>query len=197
MCWLLVSLVVYCCCYSKKLKKNTFSICNQIVGFFFGAIPWLKNLIIGDSAPLKVIQDSIKLLGYVRFLFYLWERYVPRKKHLKIICVVLIRISYVWTTSRTYLIHIFHSSYTSPGICFNLDPHIPFVVNFYIVNYYSLLKCFTKPWSVNILNKLQHFKQCKWLLCDVSIPHLKFQFLVADWITNCAAKGQYLASPLY
>ncbi|KAG5534469.1 hypothetical protein RHGRI_022563 [Rhododendron griersonianum] len=34
-----------------------------IVGFFFGAIPWLKNLIIGDTAPLRVIQDSIKLLG--------------------------------------------------------------------------------------------------------------------------------------
>ncbi|KAF7136463.1 hypothetical protein RHSIM_Rhsim08G0026700 [Rhododendron simsii] len=34
-----------------------------IVGFFFGATPWLKNLIIGDTAPLRVIQDSIKLLG--------------------------------------------------------------------------------------------------------------------------------------
>ncbi|KAL7231183.1 hypothetical protein ACSBR2_009451 [Camellia fascicularis] len=36
---------------------------SAIVGFFFGAIPWLKNLIIGESAPLRVIQDSIKLLG--------------------------------------------------------------------------------------------------------------------------------------
>lgn len=34
-----------------------------IVGFFVGAIPWLKNLVIGDTAPLRVIQDSIKLLG--------------------------------------------------------------------------------------------------------------------------------------
>ncbi|KAL5706084.1 Protein PIN-LIKES 7 [Ranunculus cassubicifolius] len=34
-----------------------------IVGFIFGATPWLKKLIIGDNAPLRVIQDSIKLLG--------------------------------------------------------------------------------------------------------------------------------------
>ncbi|XP_010029570.2 protein PIN-LIKES 7 [Eucalyptus grandis] len=34
-----------------------------ILGFIFGAISWLRKLIIGDSAPLRVIQDSIKLLG--------------------------------------------------------------------------------------------------------------------------------------
>lgn len=34
-----------------------------IIGFIFGAITWLKNLIVGDSAPLHVIQDSITLLG--------------------------------------------------------------------------------------------------------------------------------------
>ncbi|KAL3525157.1 hypothetical protein ACH5RR_013529 [Cinchona calisaya] len=34
-----------------------------IIGFIFGAIEWLKNLIIGDNAPLHVIQDSITLLG--------------------------------------------------------------------------------------------------------------------------------------
>ncbi|GKV21878.1 hypothetical protein SLEP1_g31814 [Rubroshorea leprosula] len=34
-----------------------------IIGFIVGAIPWLKNLIIGNGAPLRVIQDSIKLLG--------------------------------------------------------------------------------------------------------------------------------------
>ncbi|OVA14769.1 Auxin efflux carrier [Macleaya cordata] len=34
-----------------------------ILGFLFGATPWLKNLIIGEGAPLRVIQDSIKLLG--------------------------------------------------------------------------------------------------------------------------------------
>ncbi|PIA46658.1 hypothetical protein AQUCO_01500300v1 [Aquilegia coerulea] len=34
-----------------------------IIGFVFGATPWLKGLIIGSSAPLRVIQDSIKLLG--------------------------------------------------------------------------------------------------------------------------------------
>lgn len=34
-----------------------------IIGFIFGAITWLKNLIIGDNAPFHVIQDSIALLG--------------------------------------------------------------------------------------------------------------------------------------
>lgn len=36
---------------------------GAIAGFIFGAVPWLKNLIIGDDAPLRVIQDSITLLG--------------------------------------------------------------------------------------------------------------------------------------
>ncbi|KAG9442549.1 hypothetical protein H6P81_018403 [Aristolochia fimbriata] len=34
-----------------------------IWGFLFGAVPWLKSLLIGSNAPLRVIQDSIKLLG--------------------------------------------------------------------------------------------------------------------------------------
>ncbi|CDP01772.1 unnamed protein product [Coffea canephora] len=34
-----------------------------IIGLIFGAITWLRNLIIGDNAPLHVIQDSIALLG--------------------------------------------------------------------------------------------------------------------------------------
>uniref|UniRef100_A0A5B6ZVX9 Auxin efflux carrier family protein n=1 Tax=Davidia involucrata TaxID=16924 RepID=A0A5B6ZVX9_DAVIN len=36
---------------------------GAIVGFIFGAIPWLRHLVIGDTAPLRVIQDSLKLLG--------------------------------------------------------------------------------------------------------------------------------------
>ncbi|GKA47556.1 PIN-LIKES 7-like protein [Tanacetum coccineum] len=36
---------------------------GAIAGFIFGAVPWLKNLLIGDDAPLRVIQDSITLLG--------------------------------------------------------------------------------------------------------------------------------------
>ncbi|KAL9328319.1 hypothetical protein ACSQ67_003322 [Phaseolus vulgaris] len=32
-------------------------------GFLFGAVAWLRNLIIGDNAPLHVIQDSLQLLG--------------------------------------------------------------------------------------------------------------------------------------
>lgn len=36
---------------------------SAVLGLIFGAITWLKHLIIGPSAPLHVIQDSIKLLG--------------------------------------------------------------------------------------------------------------------------------------
>lgn len=34
-----------------------------MIGFVVGAIPWIKSLVIGESAPLRVIQDSIKMLG--------------------------------------------------------------------------------------------------------------------------------------
>ncbi|KAG0457389.1 hypothetical protein HPP92_022546 [Vanilla planifolia] len=34
-----------------------------MAGFVVGAIPWLKSLIIGNNAPLRVIQDSAVLLG--------------------------------------------------------------------------------------------------------------------------------------
>jgi hypothetical protein len=44
----------------------TFSIFhNQFFGFLFGAVAWLRNLIIGDNAPFSVIQDTLELLGYV------------------------------------------------------------------------------------------------------------------------------------
>ncbi|KAK4368228.1 hypothetical protein RND71_012020 [Anisodus tanguticus] len=36
---------------------------GAIVGFLFGSVTWLKNLVIGDAAPLRVIQHSVKLLG--------------------------------------------------------------------------------------------------------------------------------------
>ncbi|XP_051116217.1 protein PIN-LIKES 7-like [Andrographis paniculata] len=34
-----------------------------ILGFIVGAVSWLRNLIIGSGAPLRVIDDSITLLG--------------------------------------------------------------------------------------------------------------------------------------
>ncbi|KAE8710084.1 hypothetical protein F3Y22_tig00110328pilonHSYRG01246 [Hibiscus syriacus] len=34
------------------------------LGFIFGTIVWLRSLIIGPGAPLRVIQDTVKLLGY-------------------------------------------------------------------------------------------------------------------------------------
>ncbi|KAM3362851.1 protein PIN-LIKES 7 [Capsicum galapagoense] len=36
---------------------------GAMVGFLFGSVTWLKNLVIGDAAPFRVIQDSVKLLG--------------------------------------------------------------------------------------------------------------------------------------
>ncbi|CAA0809371.1 Auxin efflux carrier family protein [Striga hermonthica] len=34
-----------------------------VIGLVFGAISWLRNLIIGENAPLRVINSSLKLLG--------------------------------------------------------------------------------------------------------------------------------------
>ncbi|KAL9272623.1 PIN-LIKES 7-like protein [Drosera capensis] len=36
---------------------------GAIIGLIFGAVKWLKMLIIGEDAPFRVIQDSIQLLG--------------------------------------------------------------------------------------------------------------------------------------
>ncbi|KAJ1694558.1 hypothetical protein LUZ63_011256 [Rhynchospora breviuscula] len=36
---------------------------SAILGFIVGAIPWLKSLIIGENAPLHVIQETLQLLG--------------------------------------------------------------------------------------------------------------------------------------
>ncbi|XP_020206378.1 protein PIN-LIKES 7 [Cajanus cajan] len=33
------------------------------LGFLFGGVAWLRNLIIGHDAPLRVIQESIQMLG--------------------------------------------------------------------------------------------------------------------------------------
>ncbi|KAL3652331.1 Protein PIN-LIKES 7 [Castilleja foliolosa] len=34
-----------------------------VIGLIFGAVKWLRNLIIGENAPLRVINSSIELLG--------------------------------------------------------------------------------------------------------------------------------------
>ncbi|PWA94440.1 auxin efflux carrier [Artemisia annua] len=64
---------------SKDVKKGSFS--SKVVDILhtvleellapptlgsvlvLGATPWLKNLVIGDNGPLRVIQDSVTLLG--------------------------------------------------------------------------------------------------------------------------------------
>ncbi|KAF5958145.1 hypothetical protein HYC85_005370 [Camellia sinensis] len=61
---------------------------SVIVGFFFGAVPWLKNLIIGDNAPLRVIQDSIKLLGYV---YLSWHSDRAMVKNMLLVFIMIIK----------------------------------------------------------------------------------------------------------
>ncbi|VAI20948.1 unnamed protein product [Triticum turgidum subsp. durum] len=36
---------------------------SAIIGFVVGLVPWLKSLIIGEGAPLRVIQDSLELMA--------------------------------------------------------------------------------------------------------------------------------------
>ncbi|GAB4847639.1 hypothetical protein Ancab_026700 [Ancistrocladus abbreviatus] len=58
--------------WSSKLLQILIQICKELIapptlgailGLIFGAVSWLKNLVIKESAPLHVIQDSVKLLG--------------------------------------------------------------------------------------------------------------------------------------
>ncbi|KAI7755746.1 hypothetical protein M8C21_032753, partial [Ambrosia artemisiifolia] len=45
----------------KKILEQLFA--PPTLGLVFGAIPWVKNLLVGEKAPLRVIQDSMTLLG--------------------------------------------------------------------------------------------------------------------------------------
>ncbi|KAF7087379.1 hypothetical protein CFC21_090572 [Triticum aestivum] len=36
---------------------------GAVLGFTVGTVPWLRSAFIGDGAPLRVVQDSLKLLG--------------------------------------------------------------------------------------------------------------------------------------
>uniref|UniRef100_A0A0E0INF5 Uncharacterized protein n=2 Tax=Oryza TaxID=4527 RepID=A0A0E0INF5_ORYNI len=36
---------------------------SAILGFVVGLVPWLKSLVIGNGAPLRVIQESLQLMG--------------------------------------------------------------------------------------------------------------------------------------
>ncbi|KAL3838822.1 hypothetical protein ACJIZ3_023413 [Penstemon smallii] len=44
-------------------ELRTPPIIAAILGLVFGSVTWLRDLIIGNNAPLRVIDDSIKLLG--------------------------------------------------------------------------------------------------------------------------------------
>ncbi|KAG8050343.1 hypothetical protein GUJ93_ZPchr0009g1832 [Zizania palustris] len=36
---------------------------SAMLGFVVGLVPWLKSLVVGDGAPLRVIQESLQLMG--------------------------------------------------------------------------------------------------------------------------------------
>jgi hypothetical protein len=46
----------------------------QIVGFIIGGTPLIRNAIIGDSAPLRVLQESTELIGCVYMVLHFGER---------------------------------------------------------------------------------------------------------------------------
>ncbi|KAG5013511.1 hypothetical protein AAZX31_09G179600 [Glycine max] len=59
-------------CFCHRMMETLVQILAELMspptiatflGFLFGGVKWLRNLIIGHDAPLKVIQDSIQLLG--------------------------------------------------------------------------------------------------------------------------------------
>nr|GEY55900.1 protein PIN-LIKES 7-like [Tanacetum cinerariifolium] len=49
----------------KKIMEQLLSppTLGSFAGLVFGAIPWVKRLLIGETAPLRVVQDSMILLG--------------------------------------------------------------------------------------------------------------------------------------
>ncbi|XP_004509460.1 protein PIN-LIKES 7-like [Cicer arietinum] len=58
--------------FMHRMMESSSQILEEVVsppiiatflGFIFGGVKWLRNLLIGQDAPLKVIQDSIQLLG--------------------------------------------------------------------------------------------------------------------------------------
>jgi auxin efflux carrier family protein len=48
---------------SELFQLMQYALSSQILGFVVGAIPWLKSFIIGENAPLHVIQETLQLLG--------------------------------------------------------------------------------------------------------------------------------------
>lgn len=40
-----------------------FLVCKQMVGLVIGVVPQFRKLLVGNNAPLRVVQDSIVMLG--------------------------------------------------------------------------------------------------------------------------------------
>lgn len=68
--------------------RNFTAFHDQFLGFLFGGVKWLRDLIIGQDAPMKVIKDSIQLLGYVPFLLIMQNQYVLQ--HLFLFPIILL-----------------------------------------------------------------------------------------------------------
>ncbi|GJW51805.1 PIN-LIKES 7-like protein [Tanacetum coccineum] len=51
-----ISLPRHFVCFLSKVEEDN----GRLI---FGAIPWVKHLLIGETAPLRVVQDSMILLG--------------------------------------------------------------------------------------------------------------------------------------
>nr|KAF8690701.1 hypothetical protein HU200_041076 [Digitaria exilis] len=56
----------------EKLKKGTHQMAQEltsppttgaVIGFVIGTVPWLRSVFVGSNAPLRAVQDSLKLLG--------------------------------------------------------------------------------------------------------------------------------------
>lgn len=54
----------------------------QVLGLVTGAVPWLKQLLVGEAAILGPIQDSIVLLGYAYLFFIIKKIYKSSEKGL-------------------------------------------------------------------------------------------------------------------
>lgn len=66
-CWLVQKLVMpeyHAHLIRLNILKYVLFWVGQLVGFVVGAIPLARKALIGESAPLHVIQDSASLLGY-------------------------------------------------------------------------------------------------------------------------------------
>lgn len=83
---------------SRTVYKKMLSFL-QIAGFVVGLVPLIRKLIIGDGAPLRVVQDTALLLGYTNLSYlllpdfsFLIKPFLPLQTHSFFIFFVNTRI---------------------------------------------------------------------------------------------------------